>query len=406
MARSAKPATGRRKAKGSPGEEYIDRPDGSSIWQIDFSIEGRRFRRSSGHTEKAAAAALALKLWQEAWDEIKLGVQRRQEMTINEACIRYYSEVCEGTPYGERSQKYNMDLLVSGLGKHTLLSAIDDDRVANLARGFKTRPAPSAGYKDGLSPATINRYLTTLSVVCKRAAEVWGVSVGPWNKKKHMLREPKGREVFLDHAQARKLLNGLCGHARPIVLLDLMTGLRRANVTDLRWEQISLDLGRAVMVQKGDRPLSISLVPDAIALLASVQPDPAKRKGPVWVFGNPNVPCSCPTCSPKRNHGRPIKSIRRAFATAAKGAGLRDDEANRLRFHDLRHTYASWLLAEGGDLKLVQDALQHANIATTARYAHLIPGRKEQVIGAAVKGLFAEPEAPAVPATEEGRKAG
>ena len=381
---------GRRKAK-IPGEEYLTRREGSPVWHYDFSIDSRRFRESCGTESKVDAAALALSRWQDAWNEVKLNQRRKPEMTLNDAFVRYYEEVCKGTPYGERSQKYNMALLLDALGKNTLLSQLDDERISRLVRYFKTRPPKSSGFKEGVSNATVNRYITTLSVICKRADDVWGVVVGPWKKALHWQDEPKGRETFLDHGQARALLNGLCGHAQPIVLLDLMTGLRKGNVIGLRWDNISMDLGRAVMVQKGGRRLAVSLVPEALALLERVQPDPALRRGPVWVFGNPNTPCSCSHCRPKRNHGQPIKSIKRAFMTAARNAGLRDEDATRLRFHDLRHTFASWVLAETGDLKLVQDALQHADIATTARYSHLMPGRKEAAIAGAVSGLFGVP---------------
>ena len=380
-----------------PGEGYLATRAGSGDWQVDFSIEGRRFRGSSGTSDKAAAAAFALKWWNEAWNEIKLGIKPRLDMTLNEACVRYYEEVCKGTPYGERSQRYNMNLLLQALGEKTLLADLDDERISRLVHHFKTRKAPSAGFKDGLSAATVNRYITTLSVICKRAKEVWGVEVGGWNKVKHAQAEPKGRETFLDHAQARKLLDNLCGHARPIVLFDLMTGLRKGNAIGIQWENVSLELSRVVMVQKGSRRLAITLPPAAVALLASVQPDPEKRVGPVWVFGNPQTPCICSHCKPKRNHGTPVKSIKRAFATAVAEAGL-----GAVRFHDLRHTFASWVLAESGDLKLVQDALQHSDIATTARYAHLMPGRKEAAIAGAVAGLVE----PVIVPTESDRKAG
>lgn len=379
----------RRNTRAIPGEEYIALRDGSDVWAVDFSIDGRRFRGSSGTAVKADAAAFALKWREEAWAEVKLGKKPRLDMTLNEAFSRYYVEVCKGTPYGERSQRYNMNLLLAALGENTLLADLDDERISRLVTHFKTRPAKSPGFKDGLSPATINRYVTTLSVVCRRAKDVWGAEVGPWQKSKHTQDEPQGSETFLEHAQARRLLDNLCGHARPIVLFDLMTGLRKENAIGITWENISLDLARAVLIQKGSKRLGISLPPAAVQLLESVQPDPAKRSGPVWTFGNPNTPCTCSHCKPKRNHGQPVKSIKRAFRTAAIAAGLRNDEATKLRFHDLRHTFASWVLAESGDLKLVQETLGHSDIKTTARYAHLMPGRKEAAIAGAVAGLTA-----------------
>ena len=74
-------------------------------------------------------------------------------------------------------------------------------------------------------------------------------------------------------------------------------------------------------------------------------------------------------------------------------------DAGRLRFHDLRHTHASWLLAATGDLLLTSKRLGHANVATTHRYAHLLPGRMERAIEGAVSGLLGPPT------TDERKKA-
>lgn len=381
--------TGRRKP--IPGEQYLSKREGSPYWHIDITIDSRRLRESSGTASKEDAAALATKRRDEFWREVKLGEKPKLEMTIGEAVARYYLEVGQHSTHGKRDQRYTLRLLVDALGEGTTLSALDDDRIARLVQHFLTRPAKSAGFSVGVSPSTVNRYVTALSVVCKRAREVWGAEVGPWEKSKHNLQEPEGREVFLEYEQARRLLDELCGHARPIVLFDLMTGLRRSNAIGITWEQISMDLGRAVLIQKGGRPLSVTLVPEALNLLRQVEPDPARRQGPVWKFGNPCVPCTCSHCRPKRNHGKPILSIKRAFASAVKNTGLRDLPQGRMRFHDLRHTAASWLLAAGGDLKVVQEVLGHTRIETTGRYAHIVSGRKEAVMTGAAAGLFEVP---------------
>lgn len=384
--------TGRRRAP-LPGEQYLSLRPGSSQWQIDITIGGRRLRESSGTEAKEAAAALALKRHEELWREVKLGERPKLELDLEAAFARYYEEVSKGTAYGQRDQRYTMMLLLELLGARTPLSALTDDRISRLVVQLRTSPQRQDRTRIGVSPATVNRYITVLSVVCKRARDVWGAEVGRWDKKKHTLAEPEGREVFLDYDQAKRLLDELCGHARPIVMFDLMTGLRRSNALGIQWEHVSLDLGRAVLIQKGGRPLSVTLVPAAIELLRAVQPDADKRHGPVWTFGNPCTPCTCSHCRTGRFRGEPIKSIKRAFASAVRSAGLHDLPQGRVRFHDLRHTFASWLLAQEGDLKLTQSALGHTRIETTARYAHLLPGRKEAAIAGAVAGLLDAPEA-------------
>src|SRR5579872_1719332 len=374
---------GRRRAP-IPGEQHLSRRSGSSQWQIDISVGGRRLRESSGTETKEAAAALALKRHDELWREVKLGERPKLEVDLETAFSRYWTEISQATTYGRRDQRYAMRLLLEALGYRTLLSSLTDERISRLVTHLRTTPQRQDATRIGVSPATTNRYLTVLSVVCKRAREVWGVETAPWTKSRHTLPEPRGREVFLDYDQARRLLDELCGHARAITTFTLMTGLRRGNALGIQWEQVSLDMGRAVLIQKGGRPLSVTLVPAAIELLLAVQPDPAQRHGPVWVFGNPCTPCVCSHCRSPMFRGEPIRSIKRAFTTAVKAAGLHDLPQGGLRFHDLRHSFASWLLAQEGDLKLVQETLGHLQIATTARYAHLLVGRRENAIAGAV----------------------
>ena len=119
-------------------------------------------------------------------------------------------------------------------------------------------------------------------------------------------------------------------------------------------------------------------------------PDQADRRGPVFRYGNSRIACACIACRNPALADRPITNIRRAFAAAVSAAGLRIDDGERIVFHTLRHTFASWLLEATGDLKLVQEALGHSQIATTTRYAHLAPGRRRAGIVAASEGLLTD----------------
>lgn len=162
------------------------------------------------------------------------------------------------------------------------------------------------------------------------------------------------------------------------------------------WEEVSLDMRRIVTIQKGDRRLVMKLVPAAVDLLASMQPDPAARRGPVFWYGNPAVGCTCPTCTVvlrnpdgttrreanPRWYGKPIQGFQRAYETARRNAGL-----EHVRFHDLRHTFASWMLASGASLKETQEAMNHADIASTARYGHLEERQVLETMDRATRGL-------------------
>lgn len=410
MAGEGRSAGRGRKRQAEPGSEWLKRREGSSDWHYDFTIDGHRLRGSCGTGDQVLAARFAKRQYDEAFASIRLGQAPIVHLTLPEAAARYYDEVARGTRYGEQAVRHQLATMIEVMGERRRLVDITDATVNELVQALRRRrivphgvdPAndPNFNSRKTFSPATINRYLTTLSAMCRRARDIWGVEVGKWDLGQHKQTEPGGREVFLDHTQARALVAAAVPHAQPILLLALTTGMRKANVHDLAWEQVSLDLGWIYTRQKGARKLLVRLPPPALSLLARLEPDVAKRQGPVFRFGNPAWPCDCAACLSPAKKGKAITSTRRAFATAAKAAGLRDMPAGRLRFHDMRHTTASWLLAEGGDLRLVQEHLGHANITTTARYSHMVAGRQASVVAAATEDLWNEPAAPA----ETGKK--
>jgi integrase len=378
-----KPPAGRRRK--IAGEEWLVTRAGSPWWHYDFSIGGDRLRGSCGTADHAAAAAFAAAERERTWRRIQLGEREKPRLTLNEAFVRWYEDKGKDSGYGKEAQRYFLARILRVLGPATDLRDLDDACIARLVRGLRDGEGATEEQNAkhaASSPATVNRYLSTLRVVCKYATEILGAEAGTWEKAKHTMKEPEGRERFLGHDTAGQVLRTIIPHARPLVFFDLLTGLRKGNLTGLQWENVSFDLARAVMIQKGDRRLTISLTQPALALLAFLEPEPARRTGPVFVYGREQVACRCPHCASHLYRGRQIQDFRRSFRTATKAAGVPD-----ARIHDLRHTFASWLLTDGGDLRLVGEALGHRNLQTTMRYAHLMPGRKEAAIASATAHL-------------------
>lgn len=390
---SNKPAARpRARRKPLPGEEYLVQRTGTGAWHYDFQIDGARFRGSCGTADREAAAAFAAARHDAEWRRIRLGEQPVLDLTLNDAFVRFYREAAQGTAYGERGRKHQMARMLRLLDPDMLLADLDDARVNDLVQLLRTTPLSETGRRAEkvAGPATVNRYLDTLSAICARARDVWGARVGVWSRGKHRMKEPPPKARYLERDDARRVLREAVPHVVPLIALDLMTGLRKANVVGLTWEQVSLDLGRVVVVGKGGKVLGVPLTPDAVRLLERLQPDPAARTGPVFRYANPHVPCPCPACTrPKLGlMGKPFTNPKRSIRSAFARAGLAG-----ARFHDLRHTFASWLLEASGDLKLVQESLHHSQIATTLRYAHLVSGRRESVTAQATRGLLDPPAA-------------
>ena len=119
---------------------------------------------------------------------------------------------------------------------------------------------------------------------------------------------------------------------------------------DARWEDFDLDRQQwRIPVTKAGKPRHVPLSNGVLQLLASV---PRDNDCP-WVFANPNT-------------HKPYRSFFYSWNTARKQAGLSD-----VRIHDLRHSFASFLVNAGRSLYEVQKILGHTQVKTTQRYAHL-----------------------------------
>ena len=130
----------------------------------------------------------------------------------------------------------------------------------------------------------------------------------------------------------------------------ILTGARKMEVINARWEDFDLDRRQwRIPITKAGRPRYVPLSSGVLHLLANV---PHKEGNP-WVFPNPKT-------------GKPYISIFNSWNAARIAAGLAD-----VRIHDLRHSFASFLVNAGRSLYEVQRILGHTQIKTTQRYAHL-----------------------------------
>jgi integrase len=135
-----------------------------------------------------------------------------------------------------------------------------------------------------------------------------------------------------------------------IVAMLLLTGARRNEVLHARWQDIDFNARQWLIPKnKSARTRYIPLSDAALRLIEQVP----RVEGCEYIFANPKT-------------GKPFVQIWYPWDTARKKAGLDD-----LRIHDLRHSYASFLVNAGRSLYEVQHLLGHARPVTTQRYAHL-----------------------------------
>lgn len=140
-------------------------------------------------------------------------------------------------------------------------------------------------------------------------------------------------------------------------MLAVHTGLRRGSLFGLRWEQIDF-ANRVLRIPrtKNGRPLSLPLNATAMSTLQSLYAAGNLTSG--YVFPHTGG----------RKVGEPVRDIKNGFHRALALAEIQD-----FTWHDLRHTFASWLMMRGASLRSVAELLGHQSLKMTMRYAHLSP---------------------------------
>lgn len=165
-----------------------------------------------------------------------------------------------------------------------------------------------------------------------------------------MLKQPTRRIRYLTHNEAQRLLVNLPAHLADIAAFFLVTGLRRANVTGLQWSQVDLTRRLAWIhpdQAKARKAIAVPLNNEAVLLI---------RK---WVGKHPTHVFSF--------NGRPITQVStKAWYKGLEAAGIED-----FRWHDLRHTWASWHVQNGTPLFVLQELGGWESPEMVRRYAHL-----------------------------------
>lgn len=165
--------------------------------------------------------------------------------------------------------------------------------------------------------------------------------------------------------------------AHDMALLSLNTGMRFGEIAALTWSRVDMTKRQLrIPDTKTDQPRSAFLTDPAYEMLRRRSLD---TKGSKYVF--PGADGGMVACVPS------------PFWRAVKALGLNDgvvDPRQRVCFHTLRHTFASWLVEQGAGLRLVGDLLGHKSLVMTQRYTHVSEGAQKTAIAGLSKSLSPE----------------
>lgn len=240
---------------------------------------------------------------------------------------------------------YLTNQILPVLGKKYLDELTRKD-IIDFHHGLKAK-----GYK----PGTCNRSLILVRYAMNLAVkwETPGIKNNP-TKDVPLFDDPDGkRDRFLTEEETSRLFQAVQKSPNPmlqyIIPMLILTGARKREVLDAKWEDFDLQRSQwRIPTTKAGRPRYVPISTGVINLLASIP-----RNACPYVFANPKT-------------GKPYVSIFNGWNTARKQAGL-----GEVRIHDLRHSFASFLINGGRSIYEVQRILGHTQIKTTQRYAHL-----------------------------------
>lgn len=307
----------------------------SPHWWVKISHSGTTIQRSTGTKDKSEAQEYHDKLKASLWEQQRLGIRPRRSW--KEAAVRWLAETSEKVTHQEDVRTFRW--LDSLLGDLML-----DEMTLDVLDGIKVAKLKVAG------KPTVNRYLALIRAVLLRARDEW-----EWidrTPKVKLFKEGPGRERSITVEQAATILSELPAHQRDVVLFALATGLRQSNVLGLEWSHVNLDAGHAwvgAAQSKNRKPISVPLNATALQVLSR-----QLGKHPERVF---------------TYRGRPLAWANTlAWRSALKRAGIEN-----FRWHDLRHSWASWHRQAGTPTHGLQKLGGWRSSVMVERYAHLAP---------------------------------
>jgi integrase len=306
------------------------------IWWMRYSCHGRRYRESCKTPNKKIAQQILDHL------QVQIALGKYQVSLKPDITFRTFSDI-----YVNRHAQFERRLwfktahysvtrfLVPYFGDMKL-SAISLNEVG---RYKELRRTATSKRGTPYCPATINKELSILQGMLSKAVE-WGhLTNNPiqGNGKVMIRRGIKKRIRYLSPEEFKRLMGESSDGLKNIVLVALNTGMRKAEIQKLDWER---DV---------DHHLNLVHIRDAKSGYDEV------------------VPMNEVT---KRILSKKFKvnfNWKKAFTSALKRAKIID-----FRFHDLRHTFATWLISGGVDIITVKELMRHRDIKTTMRYLHVV----------------------------------
>lgn len=285
-----------------------------------------------------------------------------KKRTIADLIDRYIQDVLPSkSPEWQKIQASQLRWWRAEIGTYSLANLTP----ALISESRDKLAAGSTHQSEKRSPATVTRYIAALSHACTVAVQDWQwLDENPVSK----IRKPpetQGRVRFLNDGEKVALLNACKASQNtalyPVVLLALHTGMRQSELLGLTWADVDFTRERITLQRtKNGEPRGLPLKGEALEVIRAWAK--IRRIDTNLLF-------------PSRKDSQTPIDIRWPWEHAAQAAGLED-----FRFHDLRHTAASYLAMNGASLLEIAEVLGHKTLQMVRRYAHLADSHTASVV--------------------------
>lgn len=316
------------------------------VWWIDYRFQGRRLRESTGTKSRKRAEQLLAKRQAEVFEGRFAFAPQASVPHFADFAATYIEEFSK---HNKKKSSLRRDIGIannlSGYFGAKKLDAI----TPMLIEHYKNRRR-----SDDAAPATVNRELACLKHMFTIAMRDRLVVENPVRSVR-MFRVDNEVTNVLSQEDEGRLLEAAAPHLKRVIVCALDTGMRLGEILSLTWRQV--DLSRSLIRVEHTKSGKPREIPISERLRTTLGRAGAHDES---VFVGPK--------------GEAVDSVKTAMNAALRRSGL---SARGIRFHDLRHTFATRLIEHGVDPFTVQELLGHQSITTTQRYAH--PARRSKV---------------------------
>ena len=330
----------------------VSRRKDTGQWVTDFYHNGERIRKTLKfvRTKKEAEAAEAV-IMNQVFQQV-YGFEPKSNKLFEDFVVESFLPYSESNKKSFSNDVYICRTLVSYFRGKTVRQ-LTQPLIEEFKQWFLAKPIVYGTDKEKKerprSLATVNNHLRVLSKILSLAVDAELIDSNPCFRIRKFKPNNRRLRVLSDEEEV-KLLTTLEGNdlIRCIVIVALNTGLRRGEIFSLKWPDVDLQRGRLII--RKTKASKERFVPMNATIRELLQSFPRLLSD--YVFPSP------------KTVGR-LTDIKKGFRGAVDKAGIVN-----LRFHDLRHTFATRLADAGTDAYTLMEIMGHADLKTTMIYVH------------------------------------